>query len=95
MVNEGKKFRRQWLSFLFQINETQRRVRPRTSRCCAKSLQSCSTLATSCDPMDCSPPGSSVHWILQTRILEWVAMPFYPDIDANQEERVLVRDRSF
>ena len=29
-----------------------------------------------CDPMDCSPPGSSVHGILQARILEWVAMPF-------------------
>ena len=28
------------------------------------------------DPMDCSPPGSSVHGILQVRILEWVAMPF-------------------
>ena len=35
--------------------------------------QLCSTL---CDPMDCSPPGSSVHGILQARILEWVAMPF-------------------
>ena len=30
---------------------------------------------TLCDPMDCSPPGSSVHRILQARILEWVAMP--------------------
>ena len=39
----------------------------------AKSLQSCPTL---CDPMDCSPPDSSVHGILQARILEWVAMPF-------------------
>ena len=29
-----------------------------------------------CDPMDCIPPGSSVHGILQTRILEWVAMLF-------------------
>ena len=38
---------------------------------CAKSLQLCLTL---CNPMDCSPPGSSVHGILQTRILEWVAM---------------------
>ena len=38
----------------------------------AKSLQSCPTL---CDPMDCSPPGSSVHGILQARTLEWVAMP--------------------
>ena len=27
------------------------------------------------DPMDCSPPGSSVHGILQARILEWVAFP--------------------
>ena len=27
------------------------------------------------DPVDCSPPGSSVHGILQARILEWVAMP--------------------
>ena len=34
--------------------------------------QSCPTLW---DPMDCSPPGSSVHRILQARILEWVAMP--------------------
>ena len=38
----------------------------------AKSLQSCPTL---CDPMDCSPPGSSVHGILQASTLEWVAMP--------------------
>ena len=38
----------------------------------AKWLQSRPTL---CDPMDCSPPGSSVHGILQARILKWVAMP--------------------
>ena len=37
----------------------------------AKSLQSCLTL---CDPMDCSPPHSSVHGIFQARILEWVAI---------------------
>ena len=30
---------------------------------------------TFCDPMDCSQPGSSVHGILQAKILEWVAMP--------------------
>ena len=29
-----------------------------------------------CDPVDCSPPGSSVHGILQARILEWVAISF-------------------
>ena len=38
----------------------------------AKSSRSCPTL---CDPMDRSLPGSSVHGILQARILEWVAMP--------------------
>ena len=37
-----------------------------------QALQPCLTL---CDPMDYSPPGSSVHGILQARILEWVAMP--------------------
>ena len=31
---------------------------------------------TLCDPMDCSPPGSSVHGILQARILEQIAGPF-------------------
>ena len=35
--------------------------------------QSCLTL---CDPVDCSPPGSYVHGILQARILEWVAISF-------------------
>ena len=40
---------------------------------CTKSLQSWLTL---CDPMYCSPPGSSVHGILQARKLEMVAMPF-------------------
>ena len=39
----------------------------------AKSLQSCPTL---CDPMDCSPPGSSIHGIFQARVLEWVAIAF-------------------
>ena len=32
---------------------------------------------TLCDPMDCSPPGSSIHGILQTSMLEWVAIPFF------------------
>ena len=39
----------------------------------AKSRQLCPTL---CDPLDCSPPGSTVHGILQVRTLEWVAIPF-------------------
>ena len=43
------------------------------SAAAAKSLQSCPTL---CNPIDGSPPGSSVPGILQARILEWVAISF-------------------
>ena len=39
----------------------------------SKVTQSCLTL---CNPMDCSPPGCSVHGIFQARILEWVAISF-------------------
>ena len=39
----------------------------------AKSHHSCQTL---CDHLDGSPPGSSVHGILQARVLEWVAIAF-------------------
>ena len=38
---------------------------------CLEVAQSCPTL---CDPMDCSPPSSSVHGILQARVLEWIAI---------------------
>ena len=40
---------------------------------CVLVSQSCLTL---CNPMDCSPPSSSVHGILQARILGWVAISF-------------------
>ena len=39
--------------------------------------QSCLTL---CDPMDCGPPGSPVHWIFQARILEWVTISYSRDL---------------
>ena len=39
----------------------------------SEAPQSCLTLS---DPMDCSPPGPSIHGIYQARILEWVAYPF-------------------
>ena len=41
--------------------------------CCAKSFQSCPTL---CDPIDGSPPSSTIPRILQARTLEWVAISF-------------------
>ena len=39
----------------------------------SKVAQSCPTL---CNPMDCSLPGSIVHWIFQAKILEWVTIAF-------------------
>ena len=51
---------------LFAISEHFKKVK-------VKAAQSCPTL---CGPMDCSLPGFSVHGTLQTRILEWVAVPF-------------------
>ena len=44
---------------------------------CAKLLQLCLTL---CNPMDCRVPGSTLHGILQVRILEWVAISFSKDL---------------
>ena len=41
--------------------------------------RSCPTLR---HPMDCSPPGSSIHAILQARILEWVAISFSIEVHA-------------
>ena len=51
-----------------------------------KVTQSCPTL---CDPLDCSPPGSSAHGILQARTLEWVAIlfsrePSQPKLSSNK-----------
>ena len=60
------------------LNSTFRKLRswhlvPSAAAAAAKSLQLCPTL---CDPIDISPPGSSIPGILQERILEWVAISF-------------------
>ena len=44
---------------------------------CCLVAKSCLTLG---NPMDCSPPGSSVHGVSQARILEWAAISFYHEI---------------
>ena len=49
----------------------------KSTMCCAKPLQSC---LIPCNPMDCNPSGSSVHGILQARILEWAAITFFRGI---------------
>ena len=46
-----------------------------------------SVVPDSCDPMDCSLPGYSVHGILQARILEWLAMLFSGGIFPTQESK--------
>ena len=51
--------------------------------------QSCPTL---CDPVDCSPPVSSVHEILQARTLEWVAMPFSRGSSQSRDRTALQED---
>ena len=47
------------------------RIRPSSGVCCVLILHLCLTL---CNPIDCSPPGSSVHRIHQARILEYIAI---------------------
>ena len=55
---------------------------------CVLVTQLCLTL---CDPVDCSPPGLSVHGILQARILEWVAVPPPGDLPKLGVERTAGR----
>ena len=44
--------------------------------------QLCPTLS---DPMDCSPPGSSIHGIFQARVLEWGAIAFSHTVQGHKE----------
>ena len=57
-----------------------------TNLAAAKSLQLCPTL---CDPIDGSPPGSSIHGIFQARVLEWGAIAFSGD---NARHHIKSRD---
>ena len=54
----------------------------------AKSHQSCPTL---CDPIDGSPPGSSVPGILQARTVEWVAISFFQCMKVKSQSESLSR----
>ena len=53
---------KEWRSCMLQLRPT--------------AADKCSVVSNSCDPMDYSPPGSSVHRISPARILEWVAISF-------------------
>ena len=62
-----------WSTALGVLKSMEKNAQYTLSEKWSEVAQSCLTL---CDPMDCSLPGSSVHGILQARILEWVAMFF-------------------
>ena len=56
----------------------------------SEAAQSCPTLS---DPMDCSPPGSSVHGIFQARVLEWGAIAFSKKKRKNPDLPLLLKKR--
>ena len=70
-----KQTRKGWLVPAWALIDSGTEIAPRSyvTELCIQSHQSCLTL---CDPMDHSPPGSSVHGIFQAKILWWVAIPF-------------------
>ena len=64
-----------WVSNFFKIQTRRRRCKTQGGESVTVLVvQLCLTL---CKPGDCSPSVSSVHGILQARILEWVAIPFF------------------
>ena len=68
------------VSSLQQVVRVQMRLKGDKDRLCVSvSVRVCvcnRSCLTLCNPMDCSPPGSSVHGILQARMLEWAAISF-------------------
>ena len=70
-------YRRCFLSKVYFTQNNGFEIRPWSLVCIwKKESVSCPVVYNSLQPMDCSPPGSSVHGILQAKILEWVAIPF-------------------
>ena len=70
----SRKNRCQWLNVITSKKDVSSQ---NISYILKQKCQSCAhaqSFPTLCDPMDCSPPGSSVHGIFQARILEWVAI---------------------
>ena len=68
------------MNLLWEISLVQKEISKDTNIHIWHFLDSCYSVAHSCpilcDPVDRSPPGSSIHGISQARILEWVAIPF-------------------
>ena len=75
IIYVGKESEKEWIYVYVKLNRFAVHLKhcKSTAAAAAKSLQSCPTL---CDPIDGSPPGSSIPGILQARILQWVAISF-------------------
>ena len=75
LKNEILPFPTTWMDLegIVLIEKIQRKIAAVAAAAAAKSLQSCPAL---CDPIDGSPPGSTVPGILQARIPEWAAISF-------------------
>ena len=80
LIDTQKKEFKHTFTECHQITREESKRRKRRGRGDYKTAKSESEVAQSgltlCDPVDCSPPVSSVHGILQARMLEWVAIPF-------------------
>ena len=77
LTSYGRQFPSFTFFFFFYFKERANNIYILDVHACAKSLWSCPTLF---DSMDCSPPASSVPWILQARLLQWVGMPSSRDL---------------
>ena len=64
-----------WWAAVYGVAQSWTRLKRLSSNSSSSGSVSRS-VASDCDPLDCSPPGSSVHGIFQTRILKWVVIPF-------------------
>ena len=75
--NSHRCYIKEWMCGVFSVTESKL-----TLLTAYAHAQLCLTL---CNPMDCSPPGSSVYGILQTKILEWVAMPSFKGSSSSRD----------
>ena len=71
----------EWINNKFLLCSTGRYI-----QYIALVTQSCPAL---CDPMDCSLVGSSVHGILQARVLEWIAIPFFKGSSQSRDQTLV------
>ena len=70
--------REAWWAAVYGVAQSRTRLKRHSSSSSSTHMKKVKVLVAQllCNPLDCVPPGSSVHGILQARILQWVAIPF-------------------